>query len=73
VALRCLYCKEEHMTYKPSDFARCNGNPALGYCPQCKRNVKNSPVHPEAMRQCWIGPWVVEELPCPNFKEMKND
>ena len=60
------------MQHEPQDFARCNGNPSLGYCQQCKRNVKNSPVHPEAMRQCWIGPWVVEELPCPNFKEVKN-
>lgn len=54
-------------------FARCAGNPALGYCPLCKRNVKNSPFPPGPSRAWWLGPWVVEELPCPNFKEMKDD
>ena len=54
-------------------FARCAGNPALGYCPQCKRNVKNSPFSPGPSRAWWLGPWVVEDVPCPNFKEMKDD
>ena len=60
------------MNYEPSDFARCNGNPALGYCPQCRRNPTNSPFHSEAQRQWWIGPWVMDD-PCPNFEEMKEE
>lgn len=61
------------MNYEPSDVARCAGNPALGYCAQCKRKIENSPFHPEAMRQWWLGPWVVEDQPCPNFVEKKDD
>ena len=60
------------MTHESQDFARCAGNPALGYCPQCKRNVKNSPFPPGPSRSWWLGPWVVEDVPCPNFKEMKD-
>lgn len=61
------------MQHEDQTFARCAGNPALGYCPQCKRNVKNSPFPPGFSRAWWLGPWVVEDVPCPNFKEMKND
>ena len=61
------------MKYEPSDFARCNGNPCFEYCKQCRRNLKNSPVHPEATHQWYMGPWVVEDERCPSFVEMKND
>ena len=50
-------------------FARCAGNPALGYCPLCKRNLKNSPVDPEAMQQWYMGPWIMEDERCPSFVE----
>lgn len=30
------------MTPEPQDFARCAGNPALGYCPLCKRKWQAS-------------------------------
>ena len=65
--------EEQNMTYEPQDFARCNGNPALEYCPQCKRNLKNSPVNPEATRQWYMGPWVEEKEPCPSFRRMKEE
>jgi hypothetical protein len=53
------------MTYLPQDFARCPSNPLLDQCKTCQRNVNNSPVHPAAGRQMWIGPWVGHG-PCPN-------
>jgi len=53
------------MNYLPQDFARCMTNPLLEQCKQCQRNVNNSPVHPAAGRQVWIGPWVGHG-PCPN-------
>ena len=61
------------MRYEAQDFARCNGNPCFDYCKACKRNVFNSPVHPEAMQVWFVGPWVLEDEKCPSFKEMKDD
>ena len=61
------------MQHEPQDFARGAGKPALGYCRQCKRNVVNSRCRPGPSRSWWIGPWVVEDVPCPNFKEMKEE
>lgn len=61
------------MNYEPSDFARCAGNPCFDYCKACKRNLKNSPVHPEATRQYYMGPWIMEDERCPSFTEMKED
>ena len=61
------------MNYEPQDFTRCNGNPCFEYCEKCKRNLKNSPVHPEAMQVWFVGPWVIEDEKCPSFKEMKDD
>ena len=62
------------MNYKPQDFARCMTNPLLDQCKQCARNVHMNPVHPEAMRQVWIGPWVGHG-PCPNgdFVEVEDE
>ena len=53
------------MKYKPQDFARCESNPLLDQCKQCRRNVNINPVSPDAQRQSWIGPWVGHG-PCPN-------
>ena len=61
------------MRYEAQDFARCAGNPCFDYCKACKRNLKNSPVHPEAMQVWFVGPWVMEDEKCPSFKEMKDD
>lgn len=62
------------MKYLAQDFARCESNPLLDQCKQCARNVHINPVHPEAMRQVWIGPWVGHG-PCPNgdFVEKENE
>jgi hypothetical protein len=62
------------MNYLPEDFSRCPGNPLLEQCKTCQRNVNNSPVHPKAERQMWIGPWVGHG-PCPNgdFVEVKDE
>jgi len=60
------------MRYEAQDFARCAGNPCFAYCKQCKRNVFNSPVDPDAMRQWYMGPWVVEDEKCPSFIAVSN-
>lgn len=49
----------ESKHYEPMDFARCAGA-HRAECDECRRNVQNSPVYPEAPRQVWTGPWVLE-------------
>lgn len=61
------------MRYEPQDFARCAGNPALEYCPGCKRNVVNAPIPPGPGQSWWLGPWVILNERCPNFREMKEE
>ena len=61
------------MTYEPSDFARCGGNPCFEYCRACKRNEKNSPADPQSNSQWYMGPWIMEDEKCPSFTEMKNE
>lgn len=60
------------MRFEATDFARCAGNPCFTYCKNCQRNVINSPLHPKADHQWWMGPWVLEDERCPNFKEKKD-
>lgn len=50
------------MNYLPQDFARCMGAHKKE-CESCKRNAKINPPHPQAQRQTWIGPWVLD-TPC---------
>lgn len=63
------------MQYESQDFARCNGNPCFNYCRECKRNLKNSPVNPDAVSQWYMGPWIVEDERCPSYinKETNAD
>ena len=60
------------MRFEAQDFARCAGNPCFDYCKACKRNVFNSPVNPDAMRQWYMGPWIIEEERCPSFIAVSN-
>lgn len=60
------------MNFKPQDFTRCAGNSAFVYCKACQRNVANSPVNPQADRQWYMGPWVMEDEKCPSFIGEKN-
>jgi hypothetical protein len=50
------------MTYLPNDVARCAGA-HKPECEDCLRNIKVSPLHPDAFRSVWIGPWVLD-TPC---------
>ncbi len=50
------------MSYLPNDVARCAGA-HKPECEDCLRNIKVSPLHPDAVRSVWIGPWVLE-TPC---------
>jgi hypothetical protein len=50
------------MNYLPNDVARCAGA-HKPECEDCLRNIKVSPLHPDAFRSVWIGPWVLDE-PC---------
>lgn len=58
------------MRYEAQDFARCNSS-HKDECKTCLRNVRISPVHPESLRQVWIGPWVMDE-PCPSRVPMEK-
>jgi hypothetical protein len=51
------------MRYISSDDAKCVGNPMRDECDTCLR--KTLEVHPQAVRQTWIGPWVISDEPCP--------
>ncbi len=59
------------MNYLPQDFARCEGT-HREQCQSCLRNVRISPVHPEALRQVWIGPWIGHG-PCPEGGFLDKD
>lgn len=59
------------MKYLPQDFGRCSGNPDRVQCHDCKRNISNSPVHPEMAWQVWIGPWVGHGE-CPDYTGMDD-
>ena len=61
------------MTYEPSDFARCGGNPCFEYCRACKRNEKNSPADPQSNSQWYMGPWIMEDERCPSFVGVKEE
>ena len=61
------------MTYEPSDFARCGGNPCFEYCRACKRNEKNSPADPQSNHQWYMGPWIMEDERCPSFVGVKEE
>lgn len=60
------------MKYLPQDFARCSSNPRRKECEDCKRNVSNSPAHPEVVWQVWIGPWTGHGE-CPDFVGVKDE
>ena len=45
------------------DTAKCAGNPEHAECKQCLRYLL--PVNPNASRQVWMGPWIMDE-PCPS-------
>lgn len=57
--------------YLPQDVARCEGT-TRDECNTCKRNVRISPVHPEAFRQVWIGPWVGHGI-CPEREPLTTE
>ncbi len=59
--------------FRPSDFARCSGNPTFSYCTKCMRNINNSPLHPDSTHSVWVGPWVFEDERCPSYKEKNAD
>lgn len=50
------------MRYIPADVAKCEGNPALRECNDCLRRIL--PVHPESIRQVYMGTWVIDGEPC---------
>lgn len=49
--------------YIATDTAKCAGNPAHTECKDCLRRLL--PVHPNATMQTWMGPWVMDDEPCP--------
>lgn len=49
--------------YISQDTAKCAGNPEHEECKKCLRYLL--PVHPDSMRQLWMGPWIMDE-PCPS-------
>ena len=59
------------MRYESQDFARCASS-HREECTTCLRNVRISPVAPDAQRQVWIGPWVIENERCPSRVEVKE-
>lgn len=60
------------MNYLPSDYARCFSTPGREQCKTCQRNINNSPLHPDAARSVWVGPWVLEG-PCPSYSKGNNE
>ncbi len=52
------------MRYISQDVAKCAGNPLHSECNTCLR--KTLPMNPNAMRQVWVGPWVMDDEPCPS-------
>lgn len=64
VDLPCAKCKEPPaLRYIPADTAKCAGNPIKRECETCLRKLL--PVHPDAHRQTYMGPWIIEDEPCP--------
>lgn len=49
--------------YISADTAKCAGNPTHTECKDCLRRLL--PVHPNAFMQTWMGPWVMDDEPCP--------
>jgi hypothetical protein len=47
-----------------ADEAKCASNPLHEECKDCLRNVL--PVNPASLRQVWVGPWVIDDEPCPS-------
>jgi DMSO/TMAO reductase YedYZ molybdopterin-dependent catalytic subunit len=50
--------------YIYQDEAKCYGNPLHDECGTCLR--KTLPTNPASVRQVWIGPWVLDDEPCPS-------
>lgn len=60
------------MKYLPQDFGRCPSNPQREECADCKRNINNSPIHPEMAWQTWVGPWTGHGE-CPDRVRIKDE
>jgi len=50
--------------YISQDTAKCHGNPLHKECEDCLRRVL--PMNPDALRQVWVGPWIMDDEPCPS-------